>query len=161
VLSASKTYADNGSYTVRLTAIDEDGSYQQTLPLAIANVAPTLTMLGSIILVLYKVFAEGEAPTLVLLLMPLYLTLTVLILMQVVITIALPVKWPAIRDEFAERMRLKLSEEFGRAFLPIPGEIATAVNNEGIEDQVAFLLENHWTGVDILFKVKEKREEPV
>jgi energy-coupling factor transporter ATP-binding protein EcfA2 len=97
---------------------------------ALANSAPTLTMLGSIILVLYKVFAQGEAPTLVLLLMPLYLTLAVLVLMQVVISIALPVKWPAIRVEFAERMGLKLRGEFGRVFLPIPEEVADAVRQE-------------------------------
>lgn len=38
-------------------------------------------------------------------------------------------------------------------------EIASAVNNEGPEDQVAFLLGANWSGEDILFKVKEKREE--
>jgi len=97
---------------------------------ALANVAPTLTMLGSIILVLYQVFAEGEAPTLVLLLMPLYLTLAVLILMQFVISIALPVKWPAIREDFRERLGKKLQEEFGRVFLPIPHEISNAVKAE-------------------------------
>jgi len=96
----------------------------------LANAAPTLTMLGSIILVLYKVFAEGDAPTLVLLLMPLYLTLAVLILMQVVISVALPVKWTAIRGEFKERLGKKLREEFGRMFLPIPHEIAAAVKDE-------------------------------
>jgi len=47
VLSGSKTYADNGSYTVRVTATDEDGSYLATLPLAIANVAPTLSVSAS------------------------------------------------------------------------------------------------------------------
>ena len=99
----------------------------------LANAAPTLTMLGSIILVLYKVFAEGEAPTLVLLLMPLYLTLAVLILMQVVISIALPVKWAAIRGEFQSRLERKLREEFGRVFLPIPNEIATAVKEERVQ----------------------------
>jgi hypothetical protein len=38
-------------------------------------------------------------------------------------------------------------------------EIASAVNNEGVEDQVAFLLGANWSGEDILFKVKELREE--
>ena len=38
-------------------------------------------------------------------------------------------------------------------------EIATQVNNSGLEDQVEFLLDNNWSGEDILYKVKEKREE--
>ena len=96
----------------------------------LANAAPTLTLLGSIILVLYLVFAQQETPSLVLLLMPVYLTLAVLILMQVIISIALPVKWAAIREEFKERLGKKLREEFGRVFLPIPDEIATAVKEE-------------------------------
>lgn len=47
VTSASKTYADNGNYTVRLTATDEDGIYVHTLPISVANVAPTITLTGS------------------------------------------------------------------------------------------------------------------
>ena len=38
-------------------------------------------------------------------------------------------------------------------------EIASAVNNEGVYEQVNFLLSHNWSVEDILFKVKEKREE--
>lgn len=41
--SASKTYADNGVYTITLTAVDEDGSYVTTRTMTVFNVMPTLS----------------------------------------------------------------------------------------------------------------------
>ncbi|MFO0966953.1 MAG: PKD domain-containing protein [Gemmataceae bacterium] len=45
---ALHTYADNGVYTIRLGASDEDGSYvsPNTLRVTVANVAPALSVLG-------------------------------------------------------------------------------------------------------------------
>jgi PKD repeat protein len=58
--SATKTYADNGSYTITVTATDEDGSYTATRALTVNNVAPTLTIGGP------STRAEGATYTLTL-----------------------------------------------------------------------------------------------
>ena len=42
----------------------------------------------------------------------------------------LPVRWPAIRDRFREKLGTRLTEELERVYLPIPGEIAAALNDE-------------------------------
>ena len=96
----------------------------------LANSIPTVTLLGSIGLVLYLVFAERETPSLVLLLLPLYLTLAVLIVFHIVIAFALPVRWASIREDFLSRLGLRLQSEFEEVFLPIPDAVAAAVREE-------------------------------
>jgi len=91
---------------------------------------PTVTFLGSIGLVLYLVFVELYAPSLVLLLLPLYLTLAVLVVFHIVITVALPVRWASIRGDFLSRLGIRLQSEFEQVFLPIPDTVAAAVREE-------------------------------
>ena len=95
-----------------------------------ANSVPTVTLLGSIGLVLYLVFVDLQTPSLVLLLLPLYLTLAVLILFHIVIAVALPVRWASIRGDFLSRLGLRLRKEFEEVFLPIPDAVASAVREE-------------------------------
>ena len=40
-------FADDGAFSIRVTATDEDGSYAFTKPVAVANVAPTLDLIGA------------------------------------------------------------------------------------------------------------------
>ncbi len=96
----------------------------------LANSVPTVTLLGSIGLVLYLVFVELHTPSLVLLLLPLYLTLGVLIVFHIVIAVALPVRWASIRGDFLSRLGLRLQTEFEQVFLPIPDAVAGAVREE-------------------------------
>ncbi len=96
----------------------------------LANSVPTVTLLGSIGLVLYLVFVERETPGLVLLLLPLYLTLAVLIVLHIVIGLVLPVRWASIRGDFLSRLSLRLESEFKGVFLPIPDAVAAAVREE-------------------------------
>ncbi len=96
----------------------------------LANSVPTVTLLGSIGLVLYLVFVDLQTPSLVLLLLPLYLTLAVLILFHIVIAVALPVRWASIRGDFLSRLGIRLRKEFDDVFLPIPDAVATAVREE-------------------------------
>ena len=96
----------------------------------LANSIPTVTFLGSIGLVLYLVFVELYAPSLVLLLLPLYLTLAVLVVFHIVISVALPVRWASIRGDFLSRLGLRLQSEFEQVFLPIPDTVAAAVREE-------------------------------
>ncbi|MCP5236065.1 MAG: cadherin-like domain-containing protein [Zoogloeaceae bacterium] len=41
------TFADDGDYTITVTATDEDGSYTFTKPITVANVAPEVTLSGA------------------------------------------------------------------------------------------------------------------
>ncbi len=96
----------------------------------LGNVLPELVLVGSIIVILYLFIVEQWVPSLAQMLIPLYMTLGVLVLMHVVILTVLPVRWAAIRGEFRSRLAERLREEFGRTFLPIPGELAAAVADE-------------------------------
>ena len=95
-----------------------------------ANSVPTVTLLGSIGFVFYLIFVETYTPSLVLLLMPLYLTLAVLISFHILIAVALPVRWASIRGDFLSRLGLRLQSEFEQVFLPIPDAVASAVREE-------------------------------
>ncbi|NOY99459.1 MAG: beta-propeller fold lactonase family protein, partial [Chloroflexi bacterium] len=44
--SPAHAYADNGLYTIKITAVDEDGVYQGTKTVSVANVAPALQNLS-------------------------------------------------------------------------------------------------------------------
>jgi hypothetical protein len=96
----------------------------------LANSLPELVLVASIILILYLFFVEHEPPTLVMVLLPVYATLGTLVLLHVVIALLLPIRWSAIRGEFRDRLCEKLRDEFQRAFLPVPDEVALAVRNE-------------------------------
>ncbi len=96
----------------------------------LANTLPELVLIASIILILYLFFVEREPPTLVMVLLPIYATLGTLVIMHVLISLLLPVRWSAIREEFRERLGEKLHDEFNRVFLPVPDDIATAVRTE-------------------------------
>ena len=96
----------------------------------LGNFLPEAALFGSIIVMLYLFFFEQWVPSLAQMLIPLYVTLAVLIVMHLLILVALPVRWAAIRGEFRSRLEGKLRDEFGRSFLPIPGELADAVAGE-------------------------------
>jgi hypothetical protein len=91
------------------------------------NFLPEAALFGSILVMLYLFFFEQWVPSLAQMLIPVYITLAALIVMHLLILFALPVRWSAIRGEFRSRLEGKLRDEFGRSFLPIPGELAEAI----------------------------------
>ena len=56
--------------------------------------------------------------------------LVVVIVFHLLILLLLPVRWAAIRGRFREKLQVRLAEELDRAYLPIPGDIATALQDE-------------------------------
>ncbi len=60
------------------------------------------------------------------------------IVFHLLILMLLPVRWPAIRDRFREKLEGGSVEELDRVYLPIPGEIAAALHDE--RKQVEMLL---------------------
>jgi hypothetical protein len=64
------------------------------------------------------------------LLLPAVVVLLVLILMHLVITLVLPLRWPAIRAEFEDRLRPRLQKEMAEHYEQVPLDLARAVDNE-------------------------------
>ena len=50
--------------------------------------------------------------------------------LPLLILLLLPVRWPAIRERFRDKLGKRLDEELERVFLPIPIEIANALQDE-------------------------------
>jgi len=96
----------------------------------LGNFLPEALLISSIALLLWRYIVEGQMPELLHLLLPFYVTVGTLVALHVLILFALPVRWAAIRGEFARRLQRKLTEEFGRTYLPIPRDAATAVAAE-------------------------------
>jgi energy-coupling factor transporter ATP-binding protein EcfA2 len=98
----------------------------------LANALPPVTLFTTIGIVLFQLFVmtPPAEPSLVLLLLPLYATLAVLVAVQVVVAVALPVRWSGIRGQFQERLTDKLTGELNGVFLPVPDDIAAAVRDE-------------------------------
>ena len=120
----------------------------------LGNALPGTVLVGSIIWLLWLFFVEQIVPNSLLhVLLPVYTTLAVLVVLHVVILFLLPVRWPAIREEFRDRLGLMLEAELDRVFLPIPMEVATAVSEE--KRQVEHLITETATVADWL----REREE--
>ncbi len=102
------------------------------------NFLPEVVLVGAIGVLLWRFFVDGITPEFFHVLLPIYITLGVLVMMHVVILMALPVRWTAIRGEFRTRLAVKLTTEFRRTFLPIPDELAAAVADE--KKQVEYLV---------------------
>jgi energy-coupling factor transporter ATP-binding protein EcfA2 len=94
------------------------------------NFVPETVLILSIVVLMWRYFVEGLSPEFFHVLLPFYITLGALIVLHVLILFALPVRWSAIRDEFAERLQTKLRAEFERTYLPIPTDGAKAVAAE-------------------------------
>ena len=96
----------------------------------LGNFLPEAILIGSILFLLWRFFVENVTLELSSALLPVLATLGTLVVLQVLITLAFPVRWPAIRSEALERLRPKLAADFQAEFAPIPGEIAAEVKAE-------------------------------
>jgi hypothetical protein len=96
----------------------------------LANYLPEAILVSAIVLILWRTIVEQIVPEFFHILLPLYLTLGVLIVLHVLITLVFPVRWPAIRGEFQSRLEGKVRAELGRAYLPVPGEVAADLAKE-------------------------------
>lgn len=97
----------------------------------LGNTLPSAVLLTSLIVILYRFFMEESfSASLVLILMPVYLTLGTLILLHVLIGTLLPVRWATIREDFRNRLRDSLSGQLSGVFGPIPDDMAAVIREE-------------------------------
>jgi hypothetical protein len=58
------------------------------------------------------------------------MTLIVLIILHFLIALVLPLRWNAIREEFARRLGRRLQEDLEQVYLELPADVAEALKKE-------------------------------
>jgi hypothetical protein len=93
---------------------------------------PLLALVGVCILLLWQYlgdtprrsFAFGDF------LLPVVVVFIVLVILHVIITLVLPMRWPAMRGEFQRQLERRLQFELDKTYLPIPGDLAETLQRE-------------------------------
>ncbi len=96
----------------------------------LANQLPLLALLGVCILMLWQYTVQGRQLFLGDLLLPVVVVFIVLVILHIVITLVLPLRWPTIRGEFQRQLERRLLAELQRTYLPIPADVAEALQRE-------------------------------
>jgi hypothetical protein len=90
----------------------------------LTNVVPELTLVGGILVMLYRFLVTRDLDwSLVAILTPFLLTLAVLILFHLLVNWVLPLRWPNIRGEFKRQLERRINERLTSAYAPLPGEV--------------------------------------
>jgi hypothetical protein len=97
---------------------------------SLANILPELSVITTVGYLLWGFFVNQHVPGLFQMSLVLLIPLIVIFVFHLLIILLLPVRWPAIRDRFREKLGVRLTEELERVYLPIPGEIAVALQDE-------------------------------
>jgi hypothetical protein len=96
----------------------------------LANTLPELTLIATAAVLLWNFFVHGQTPDFFRMSLVVLVPLVVIIILHLVILFLLPVRWPTIRGEFRRRLDARLAAELERVYLPIPGEVAAALQDE-------------------------------
>lgn len=104
--------------------------FLHSLFVVLANWTPLAALLGACLTLLWRIFYNDYQPGLSDLLMPGIVTLVVLILFQILIAVLLPMRWPAIRGEFQERLAEHLAVDLTETYCAVPLAVAEALAAE-------------------------------
>lgn len=96
----------------------------------LANALPEVALVATAGWVLWNFFVKNETPDMFRMALIGLVPLTVIIVLHLLILLLLPIRWPAIRGEFRGRLETRLAAELDRVYLPVPGEIAAALQDE-------------------------------
>ncbi len=99
----------------------------------LADWVPPVALLAALAMLLVRYFdpfTKGYQVQTSDVLLPFIVLLVVLVIFQVLISVLLPLRWPAIRGEFRKKLEARLREELEAAYLPIPAEVADALKAE-------------------------------
>ena len=88
------------------------------------------SLIGTAGLLLYNFIVAGQTPGFFEMLLIVLIPLVVVIVFHLLILMLLPIRWPAIRGRFREKLAARLTEEMERVYLPVPAEIAAALREE-------------------------------
>ncbi len=96
----------------------------------LANTLPEISLVATAGYVLYDFFVNSVVPDTFRIALIAIVPLVVIVIFHLLIVLLLPVRWPAIRGEFHKRLGARLTQEFERAYLPIPSDLALALVEE-------------------------------
>lgn len=96
----------------------------------LANTLPELSLVATAVVLLWNFFLHGETPGMFGLSLIVLIPLVVVVVFQLLILLLLPVRWPAIRDRFRDKLNDRLDAELKRSYLPVPDEIAASLREE-------------------------------
>jgi hypothetical protein len=104
----------------------------QWLLVVIANWLPVLAFfaMGGLLLWDYTMSEPRRQFNWSDLLLPAVVTLITLVLMHVLIAVLLPLRWPTIRAEFEERLRIRLKHELGEHYGQVPLDLQRDVDRD-------------------------------
>jgi energy-coupling factor transporter ATP-binding protein EcfA2 len=105
-------------------------AWLQTAFIRFCNFAPEVTLVATILAILWNVIYDRNVPTLFMVVSPFLLTLLVLVLLQIVINLVLPLRWPSIRSKFRRELVQQLHGHLTEAYLPIPAKVAESLRAE-------------------------------
>ena len=95
-----------------------------------ADWAPGISFLAACIMLLWRYFVTDYPIQLLDFLKPVLVMLFVLILLHVIMLLLMPMRWPAIRNDFQRRLAKRTRQELDRVYGVIPDEVARAVAQE-------------------------------
>jgi hypothetical protein len=95
-----------------------------------ANTLPEVSLIATAGYLLWDFFVNQNVPGLFQMSLVILIPLMVVAVFHLLIILLLPVRWPAIRDRFREKLGKRLEDELERVYLPIPGELAAALQDE-------------------------------
>jgi hypothetical protein len=106
--------------------------YLHSVLVFLANWLPPLTFISSLVFVLIRIYdpwgqGQQQQHSIWDLLIPFVATLAMLMIMHVLISIFLPLRWRAIREEFRKQLGLRLQQELDGAYGPLTAEAAAAL----------------------------------
>jgi hypothetical protein len=96
----------------------------------LANHLPLYALFGSFVFLLYRYTMQQVMPALGDILLPIMIVFVVLVILHIVVSVVLPMKWPAMRSDFERRLERGLREELYKAYGPIPEQVARELLEE-------------------------------
>jgi energy-coupling factor transporter ATP-binding protein EcfA2 len=108
--------------------------FTQAVVVWLGNWVPPVALLAALIVLLWRYFNPTGAANEFLhtqdVLLPFLMVLIVLIVLHILITLVLPLRWPAIRGEFRRRVEERIRQELQGIYEPIPGDVAQMLQDE-------------------------------
>jgi energy-coupling factor transporter ATP-binding protein EcfA2 len=105
----------------------------QAVVVWLGNWIPPVALLAALIVLLWRYFnptADNPVLHTTDVVLPFVIVLVVLVMLHVLITLVLPLRWPAIRGEFRRRLEERIRQELESIYAPIPGDVAQALHEE-------------------------------
>jgi energy-coupling factor transporter ATP-binding protein EcfA2 len=102
----------------------------QAVVVWLGNWLPPVALLAALIVLLWRYFYDRADIRLPDVFVPAAILLVVLVVLHLLISLLLPLRWPAIRGEFRRRLEERIRQELQSIYEPIPGDVAQALRDE-------------------------------